>query len=177
MENEPRPTWVRYMGWFLEFVENYLTFTGKCYRHCQNPTSMRVISRDQESLVGAYVCPDAFVSQVVYFAPRPNVGWFRQFLVNQVGNDTVSPVDIRVATRHGWELGPRARKVLEERLGKSASIMEVYWTRYPKTEQQKQVAVSLCVGTSSQNGCLSIFMHDKDAQDKLCPKCKTGQRV
>ncbi len=166
------------MEWFPEFVLKYLNFTGKCFRHCEEPTSMRVISHDPDRLVGAYVCPDGFVSQVVYFSLKPDLKWFEDLLSSQVGRESVSQKDIRIASRHGWELGGNALDTLEAKLGQGASIRELYWTRYPKTEMEKQQAVSLCIGDNSKTGCMKLFFHDRNSGEKLCPACnaKYGSR-
>jgi hypothetical protein len=160
------------MDWFPEFVLKYLTFTGKCFRHCDKPTSMRVVSQNSTSVVGAYVCPDGFVSQVVYFSLKPDMQWFERMLSDQVGMENFSPRDIRIASRHGWELGGTAREIVEANLGQGASIREAYWTRYAKTEEQKQLAVSLCQGDGSKAGCMKLFMHDRGSVERLCPACK-----
>ncbi len=133
---------------------------------------MRVLLEDSERVVAAYVCPDAFVSRVVYFGIKPRTSWFQEFLHAQVGSQNVSPRDIRVASRHGWELGGKAREIIEEKLGKGAAIGEVYWTRYPKTDEQKQLAVSLCIGTYEQAGCTKLFTHNKNSIEKLCSECR-----
>lgn len=133
---------------------------------------MKIISQNSNSLVGAYVCPDAFVSQVVYFSVRPDREWFERTLTEQVGKENLSPRDIRLASRHGWELGGDARSILQSKLGVGGSIHEVYWTRYPKTEAQKQLAVALCLGEGSELGCLTLFMHSRNIVEKLCPSCR-----
>jgi hypothetical protein len=160
------------MNWFPEFVLKHLNFTGKCYRHCDKPTAMTVVSQNSTSLVGAYLCPEGFVSQVVYFSIQPDLKWFEDLLREQVGQENVNHRDLRVASRHGWELGGDAQEMLASRLGKLARITEVYWTRYPKTEEQKRQAVSLCVGDESKAGCMRLFMHDRISVEQFCPSCK-----
>lgn len=121
-------------------------------------------------VLGAYVCPDAFVSQVVYFSQKPDFNWFSTTITNQVGADNFTPHDVRLATRHGWELGPKALEALVSQLGKNPTISEVYWTRYPKTD--KDPAISLCIGDGSRAGCLKLFAHDRNQTEKLCPACR-----
>lgn len=164
------------MDWFPDFILKYLSFTGKCFRHCEKPTSMKVISRDSANLVGAYVCPDGFVSQVVYFSLAPDQPWFEAMLSDQVGKENLSQRDIRVASRHGWELGGQAQGTLQSKLGERGAIREIYWTRYPKTDAQKQQAVSLCMGKVSRAGCMKLFIHDRNSLETLCPSCKAKYR-
>jgi hypothetical protein len=160
------------MDWFPEFVLKYLNFTGKCYRHCDKPTAMTVLSQNATSLVGAYLCPEGFVSQVVYFSTQPDREWFEHSLREQVGQENVNHRDLRVASRHGWELGGGAREILDSRLEEGTGVTEIYWTRYPKTEEQKQQAVSLCVGDGSKAGCMKLFMHDRNSVERLCLSCR-----
>ncbi len=144
---------------------------------------MKVLSQESSSLVGAYVCPDGFVSQVVYFSLKPNREWFERMVSEQVGSESLSPRDIRIASRHGWELGAGGREILQSKLGEGGIIREIYWTRYPKTEEQKHQGVSLCIGEGAKAGCMKLFMHDRNSVEKLCPACKpstaneTGARV
>jgi len=128
--------------------------------------------RDDTRVLGAYVCQDGFVSQVVYFGPRPDLEWFSSTVSAQVGAANFKANDVRRATRHGWELGSQALEVLETQLGANPSISEIYWTRYPKTEEEKQVAISLCLGDGSRQGCLRLFSHDAKRVDRLCPACQ-----
>jgi hypothetical protein len=160
------------MVWFPEFVHNYLTFTGKCYRHCDKPTTIKVVSQDPDRVLGAYACPGGAVSHVVYFSLKPDLAWFEKFLSDQVGGENVQTRDIRLATRHGWELGKGAQHELESKLGPGGSVREVYWRRYPKTDDQKQRIVSLCTGTESKAGCLKLFMQGKESNERLCPACR-----
>lgn len=160
------------MDWFPEFVRKYLNFAGKCYRHCDKPTAMTVLNQNSTSLVGAYICPDGFVSQVVYFSTQPDRDWFERLVQDQVGSENVHHRDLRVASRHGWELGGDAQEILRARLGEGARITEVYWTRYPRSEEEKQQAISVCMGDGSKAGCMKLFMHDRKSVERLCPACK-----
>jgi hypothetical protein len=160
------------MDWFPEFILQHLNFTGKCYRHCDKPTSMKVISKEPGSLLGAYVCPDGFVSQVVYFSTKPDREYFLRTLTAEVGQEHLNPRDIRVASRHGWELGREAEKALRSKLGEAGVIHELYWTRYPRTDAEKLMVVSLCTGDGAKAGCLRLFMHARSSIEKFCPSCK-----
>jgi hypothetical protein len=134
---------------------------------------MKVISQESSRVLGAYICPDGFVSQVVYFSQKPDLNWFNNIMASQVGPENFTTNDVRIATRHGWELGEDALESLEAKLGKGRSITEVYWTRYPRTEAQKQTAVSLCTGNDSRAGCLRLFTHDRSRVERFCSACET----
>lgn len=118
---------------------------------------MRVVAEDSTSIVGAYVCPDGFVSQVVYFSQKPDLKWFTDKLEMEVGKENFTSNDVRVASRHGWELGGNAFEALEAKAGTNSPITEVYWTRYARTDAAKQIAISLCVGDRSAVRLLEAF--------------------
>ena len=160
------------MEWLPKYVEEHLSFTGKCFRHCDKATSMKVISQDSTRVLGAYVCPDGFVSQVVYFSQKPDLKWFNNTISGQIGVENFTTNDVRVATRHGWELGGNALENLKAKLGPNPSLTEVYWTRYPRTDAQKEIAISLCTGSGSRPGCLKLFSHASGKVEKLCPACR-----
>ena len=160
------------MDWFAEFVLQHLRFTGKCFRHCDKPTSMTVVSEEPDAIVGAYACPDGVVSQVVNFSTKPDRENFIRMLTAQVGQEHLKPRDIRVATRHGWELGRDAEKMLRSKLGEDGAIHQIYWTRYPRTDEEKQLVVSLCRGYARNAGCIKLFMRDRASLENLCPSCQ-----
>jgi hypothetical protein len=89
---------------FKRFVNRFLTVQGQCRRHCGKSSRFRELWSSHESIIGAYVCPDGYVSRVVYFSKNPDPAWFRKFLTSQIDEDIVAERDIRPATRYGWEL-------------------------------------------------------------------------
>jgi hypothetical protein len=135
---------------------------------------MKLISQDSTRVLGAYVCPEGFVSQVIYFSQKPDLNWFNSTIAGQVGPENFTTNDVRVATRHGWELRGNAQETLKAKLGSNRSLTEVYWTRYARTDAQKQIAVSLCTGDGSRPGCLKLFAHKSGKAERLCPACRRG---
>ena len=125
-----------------EFVEKYLTFQGQCHRHCDNPSTLVHLKSDSKSLIGAYVCPSGYVSRVVYFSAFPDVKPLKDFLYSQVGQEIVKDRDIRPATRHGWELGNDALAEIGS-VSPTGVIKEIYWTVYPKTEDERRRGIFL----------------------------------
>jgi hypothetical protein len=160
------------LDWLPKFVADYLSFTGKCFRHCDKPTSLQIVSKDSTNVLGAYTCPDAFVSQVVYFSQRPNLKWFNDTIASQVGAANFAANDVRVATRYGWELRGNADANLEANLRSNPTMTEVYWTRYARTDAEKKIAISLCLGDQSRPGCLKLFAHDSERVERFCPACR-----
>jgi hypothetical protein len=154
-----------------KFVEKYLTFQGRCYRHCDQISSFIDLRSDLNNVIGAYVCPDGYVSRVVYFSVSPDVTQLKSFLYSQVGKEIVADRDIRPATRHGWELGSDAMAEIGE-VSPTGTIGEVYWTVYPETEDERNRGVFVCSYPGKGRGCNRLFVQDKESRNRLCPKCR-----
>jgi len=154
-----------------KFVEKYLTFQGRCYRHCDQISSFMDLRSDLNNVIGAYVCPGGYVSRVVYFSVSPDVKPLKSFLYSQVGEEIVADRDIRPATRHGWELGSDAMAEIGE-VSPTGTIKEVYWTGYPETEDGRNRGVFVCSYPEKRRGCNRLFVQDKESRNRLCPKCK-----
>jgi len=133
---------------------------------------MKVMTKSSSQVIGAYTCPEGFVSQVVYFSQTPDLNWFNDTIAKQVGADNFTTNDVRVATRHGWELGAKADQNLKAELGSNPKLTEVYWIRYARTDAQKKVAISLCIGDKSRTGCLKLFAHESEKAERFCPACR-----
>jgi hypothetical protein len=154
-----------------EFVRRYLTFQGQCYRHCDKPSSLVNLRSDSKNVIGAHVCPDGYVSRVVYFSVNPDIKLLKAFLHSQVGEEIVTDRDIRPATRHGWELGNDALAEIAK-VSPTGAIKEVYWTVYPKTEDERTRGIFMCSHTEKGRTCNRLFIQDKKSRNRLCPKCK-----
>lgn len=152
----------------LSFVMRYLRTEGvSCGRHCKDPVRFVPIYDDKESLVGAYVCPQNYVSRAVYFSSNPNSKWFENFLAEQAGKDRVKERDVRVATRHGWELGGDAEEEIRDVA--PLGIKQYYWTFYPKSDEDRKSGTFLCA--KENGGCGRMFTKSMEDQSKLCPAC------
>jgi predicted Zn-ribbon and HTH transcriptional regulator len=154
-----------------EFVEAYLTFDGRCYRHCDSPSSFLDLRSNPDNVIGAYVCPSGYVSRVVYFGVYSDVKEFKSFLISQVGEEIVTDRDIRPATRHGWELGGDAMAEIGE-VSTTGVVKEIYWTVYPKTEDERRRGVFVCSNPGKGRGCNRLFVQDEKSRNRLCPECK-----
>jgi hypothetical protein len=153
------------------YVKKYLNFKGQCRRHCNKSTSLIGLTESQDDYVGAYVCPDGFVSRVIYFTNNPDVTWFKNYLKSQVGENMISDRDLRPATRYGWELGNTALYDIQN-INASGNLKEVYWTVYPKNEEQKRKGIFLCLDSKENQGCKILFVQDIDSENTLCSKCR-----
>lgn len=154
-----------------EFVDKYLTFQAQCYRHCDNPSSLVHLRSDSKNVIGAYVCPSGYVSRVVYFSAYPDIKPLKAFLYSQVGEEIAADRDIRPATRHGWELGSDALAEIGK-VSPTGVIKEVYWTVYPKTEDEGRRGIFLCSSREQGKRCSRLFVQEKKSRNRQCPKCK-----
>ncbi len=159
---------------FASFIVKHLSFHGKCRRHCDRETSFTTILRKEDMVVGAYTCPSSFVSTVVYASPNADRRWFIRFLQDQLGADFVRERDVRVATRHNWELGEKASTELNHLLPLSAvpTFMEIYWTSYPQSAETKSRCITLCRDPTTGRGCRHLFIQDIAGNERLCPSCR-----
>ena len=149
---------------FGEVVDRYLVVKdAKCYRHCQDPANFVPMKTDRDEVIGAYVCPGRYVSRVVYFSLAPDREWFEKYLEEQVG-ELVRSRDIRVATRHGWELGGNAETEIKEIA--PDGIKQLYWTLYPTSEKEKTSGAFLCANGDR------LFVKSFSDDAKLCPDCR-----
>lgn len=151
------------------FVKKYLVVEGlPCYRHCDKPTRFASLVDDRKHLVGAYICPDNYVSRIVYFELQnegDGMDWFKSFVRNELdGGSIIRDKDFRTATRHGWELGRDAENEIKSISNHSSSrgLKEYYWTFYPRNDDEKKNGNYLC------DKCGKLFTQPNSAKNKTC---------
>ncbi len=155
-----------------DFVQRHLVFKVECRRHCDRPADYRVLSATPDEVVGGYICPDGFVSRVVYFSLKPNLDWFYTFLSDQLGKELVENRDLRTATRHGWELDENAAAELACLTSQEVPLIkEVYWVYHPKDDVEKTRGVFICSDPSQERGCGRLFLQEITSENRLCPRC------
>jgi hypothetical protein len=119
---------------------------------------MILLAADDDKVVGAYCCPNGYVSRIVHFGFGDNTDQFRGFLSSQLGSKVVTGKDLRVASRYGWELGEEAAADIEELVRQhQLPLRQTYWVRYPKSEEEKARGVFLCSDSSPRGGCGRLF--------------------
>jgi hypothetical protein len=158
----------------VTFVEKYLVYNVQCRGHCEATASFRLLNTEHNRVVGAYCCPSGFASRVVYFGAGPDTNWFYSYLTDQLGKEIVQRRDLRVATRYGWELGEGAEKELKEPThGRRRPVIgEIYWTRYPKSDAEKNRGIFLCQDPDSGKGCGKLFIQEITSKTRLCSSCR-----
>lgn len=130
-------------------LEAALESTGaKCYRHCDQPLRNRRLRSRLPGIWRVRVCPSGVVSVTDY------VEWTRRDPTRDVGIQlrrwTVPPTlvrsrDLRLATRHGPELGRAAERLLAS-ARPTRGVRVVYWRVYPfraKNGTERRLVVCL----------------------------------
>jgi glutaredoxin len=154
-----------------KFVDEYLNFKGQCRRHCNKPASTVELLSDFKKTVRAYVCPEGYVSRIIYFSINPDITWFKRYLSNQIDGSMLKDRDIRPATRYGWELKKGASNEIKE-VSSTGIIKEVYWTVYPKTDEEKELGIFLCSDQQKGKGCRKLFVQKITSTKRLCFECR-----
>jgi hypothetical protein len=146
-----------------QFARKYLIAVGiPCSRHCTKVVNFVVLNDEPDRLVGAYACPDNYVSRIVYFSSKPDGAWFETYLRDELGGgDRIKSVDIRRATRHGWEIGREAERELASYPG---GVTEYYWTFYPRSDEEKNNGTFLC------EKCGKLFVKPNSSTERICSR-------
>lgn len=158
-----------------------LRATGtKCYRHCDRPAPGRPLRSPLPGTWTVYACPSGVVSVTSYAEwtnrdPTPRVlSYLRR---RTVPSSLVRAKDLRLATRHGPELGRAAERVLTAATPKRR-VRVVYWRVYPrKTADGSERRLFVC---RRPRHALPVFFEGAaDAKRSECPVCagRTRQRA
>ena len=151
---------------------------ARCYRHCDRPVRLRPIATGGPGLWRVHACPSGVVSLVTYteWTDRdPSVGvrtvlrrWTRPA-------NRVRTADLRLATRHGPELGIVAERVLA-RDPRRRPIRIVYWRVYPFQGPDGRDH-RLFVFFFNYKGFTLIYTAPADGGTTLCPGCALRTRT
>jgi hypothetical protein len=154
---------------FVSFVRKYLVVEGlPCARHCDKTTHFVPLMENRDKIIGAYTCPDNYVSRIVAFELKQNNGgipWLIGYVRNELeGGSLVRDKDFRSATRHGWELGGNAEEEIKSFADQSNGIKEYYWTFYARSDDEKKIGNFLC------EKCGKLFTQPMNTKNKICQR-------
>jgi hypothetical protein len=144
-----------------------------CYRHCSRPVHGRALATSLPGFWQVYACPGGAVSVASYAHwsdadPTPQV---RAYLARHtLPRSLVKSRDLRVATRHGPELGRAAERLLK-RARPLRSVRVVYWRVYP-FEGRRGVAQRLFACFRHGRARPVFFPFHATADRPLCPVCQ-----
>lgn len=107
--------------------------SARCYRHCKKPVSAWTLATSLPGLWQVYACPGGAVSVTSYahWSPVDPTPAVRAYLRRHTWpGSLVTLRDLRVATRHGPELGRSVERFLARGRPRRA-VRVVYWRVYP----------------------------------------------
>ncbi|MDV3278489.1 MAG: hypothetical protein LYZ69_08515 [Nitrososphaerales archaeon] len=140
-----------------EVVAAVFSEPQRCYGHCEQPATFRLLESDDVA-IACYACPGGYVSKVMVYGRSPTLERLRSFLLGALGEGAdVSDDDLRVATRHPWDLKASGE-----------DITASYWTqnyRRTKSEDPDRRALFIC------SRCGSLFRRSLSAAESLCQNC------
>ena len=150
---------------------------GTCYRHCDRPLrTLRLASR----MAGTWTvraCPSGVVSVTSYAEwtrrdPGPEV---RRLLRTWARPKTlVRSWDLRIATRHGPELGRSAERLLDRTVPRRP-VRVVYWRLYPfRARDGSPRRLFLCL--RGRHTTPVFFAADPGSSTARCPACTARDR-
>ncbi len=148
-----------------EAVRMRLSGDTECYGHCGSPARHHMID-GEEGLIACFSCDAGYVSFIVMYARDIDAGFLKSFVAGKTERmmDVVES-DIRIATRHPWEMG------LEESSDGGIVLREVYWRQhYRRTKSDDPARAALFRCTS----CSSLFTQPLNAGGTLCARCGGG---
>jgi len=145
---------------------------GHCYRHCDRP--IRTL-RPKSRLPGSWqvrACPSGVVSVTVYaeWTRRDPTSAVRETLRRStVPASLVRRWDLRVATRHGPELGGAAERFLSAQRPRRG-VRVVYWRVYPfRGRDGKERRLFVCARTAHRFPVFFAALSSATAPE--CPVC------
>jgi hypothetical protein len=146
--------------------------SARCYRHCGRPVRGRTIRAPGPGWLCVYACPGGAVSVTTYTErtlrdPTPTLQRFARSRTSPPS--LVRRWDLRLATRHGPELGRNAERLLA-RAHPSRPVRTVYWRRYPyRSADARAWRLFACFRHGA--GTVRFFVAPAEAESPRCPKC------
>ena len=146
-------------------VEMHLTENTKCYNHCESPATHHFIRDD----TACYACSGGYVSKIIMYGSQADAAGLRNFVDGLFnGAADIRDEDIRVATRHPWELG------IEGTSSGNTVLREAYWNqnyRRGMSGETDRITLYRCVS------CGKLFMQAYSREPARCEDCKGGGRA
>jgi hypothetical protein len=149
--------------------------TPHCYRHCTRALRGRTVTTRAPGWLVAYVCPGGAVSVVTYTEwthadPTPTLRRFARSHTSPAS--LVRRWDLRIARRHGPELGAAAERRLA-RTRPARPLTTVYWRLYPFKKKDGSVH-RLFACFRHGRGNVRFFVAPADSESPHCPLDRAG---
>ena len=146
----------------------------RCFRHCDRPAVGRVMSSPLPGRWSVYACPSGVVSVTSYaeWSNRDPTPQALSFLRRRtVPPSLVRPRDLRLATRHGPELGRAAERAMASRRP-STDVRVVYWRVYPfPARDGREQRLFVC--RRKLHARPVFYAGPAEARGARCPVCAT----
>lgn len=137
----------------------------KCYGHCDQLASPRVLKDDGMLIVGM-VCHAGYVSRIIAYSRELDLGRFKSFVSESLGPGIrLTDDDLRTATRFSWDLGFTGDE--------SETVKVAYWTqnyRGSKEDNPNRPGLFMC------SNCGALHVQPVTEKSVLCARCKSDQR-
>ena len=150
---------------------------GKCYRHCERPARTRRLPSPLPGLWQVLACPSGVVSLTSYseWTRRDPSSRALAFLRRHtMPASLVRPHDLRLASRHGPELGRRAEGRMARDPGRRP-VRVVYWRVYPfRAADGKEHRLFVCYRRTHRGPVFYAAPTEEGAG--ACPACARRRR-
>lgn len=148
-----------------------------CYRHCSEPVRPHRLAGALPGLAQVFACPSGVVSVTSYveWSRRDPSAAFQRYLTRHaVPSSRVRRHDLRLATRHGPELG----RIAERRLRRPGTppLRVVYWRVYPFRDGTG-IEHRLFVCRRRGHPGPVFYTAPSTEGDRLCPVCVARRRT
>jgi len=151
---------------------------GSCYRHCDRPIRTRSVRSRLPGRVEVRACPSGVVSVISYteWTRRNPTPAFRELLRKwSTPPSLVRDWDLRLATRHGPELGRAAERFLSNQRP-IKPIRVVYWRLYPfRARDGTERRLFVCFRRGHPHP--AFFTASPANSPVRCPLCARRRRV
>lgn len=148
---------------FKQLVTQRLVSQYKCYGHCDS-TAKHVFLSPQNDLKAAIVCPQGYVSRLIAYSYKPiDQRGLLSYIEGVAPELDVRLEDIRLATRHPWDLGVEAESDVNP-----STVYQAYWTqnyRRTKSDASDRLALFMC------DSCGRLFAQKISSTKSKCQKC------
>jgi len=141
-------------------VKERLNGRAKCAGHCEELSTLKFLPQ-KGMTIGCYTCPSGYISFLVQYGKELDLHAFKTFLSSLLPGG-VTDEDIRIATRHDWDLGIKGEHG-------GTVLREAYWRqsyRRTKSDDPHRLALFLCTK------CSSIYRQRISEKNTFCPQCR-----
>jgi hypothetical protein len=150
---------------------------GRCYRHCDEPVRARLVKSRLPGTWTVRACPSGVVSVTSYaeWTRRDPTVAVRKVLQSwTVPRSLVRTWDLRLATRHGPELGRVPERILRE-AHPSRGVRAVYWRVYPyRARDNSERRLFVCFRRGHTGPV--FFGAPPSGAPPACPVCRARSR-